>query len=70
MGFSIPESSMLCPRCHGTHVIVVNGRPQPCPECQGMGEIHCCDGLIEQPEACELPRQPPPAEAPGKSGDV
>jgi hypothetical protein len=41
---------MLCPRCHGTHVIVVNGQRRPCPDCQGMGEIHCCDGLQEQPD--------------------
>lgn len=41
---------MLCPRCHGTHVVVVNGRRLPCPECGGMGEIHCCDGLQEQVE--------------------
>jgi hypothetical protein len=41
---------MLCPRCHGTHVILVNGCQRPCPECSGMGEIHCCDGLLEQPD--------------------
>ena len=39
---------MLCPVCHGTHVTVVNGRRVPCPECGGLGEIHCCDGLQEQ----------------------
>ena len=49
--FTIPPSAMLCPRCHGTHVIVEAGQPRPCPECQGMGEIHCCDGLTEQPDA-------------------
>jgi hypothetical protein len=42
---------MLCPRCHGTHVILVNGSRLPCPDCQGVGEIHCCDGLQEQPDA-------------------
>ena len=41
---------MLCPRCYGTHVVLVNGQPIPCPECGGIGEIHCCDGLTEQPE--------------------
>jgi hypothetical protein len=55
---------MLCPRCHGTHVILVNGQRLPCPECQGVGQIHCCDGLTEQPDACEIPPQPPPAEPP------
>jgi hypothetical protein len=40
---------MLCPRCHGTHVIPANGQRLPCPECAGIGEIHCCDGLQEQP---------------------
>lgn len=39
---------MLCPVCHGTHVTVVAGRRVPCPECGGLGEIHCCDGLQEQ----------------------
>jgi hypothetical protein len=39
---------MLCPRCHGTHVVVVDGQRLPCPECGGLGEIHCCDGLQEQ----------------------
>ncbi len=42
---------MLCPRCYGTHVAVVDGRRVPCPECGGVGEIHCCDGLTEQPDA-------------------
>jgi hypothetical protein len=40
---------MLCPRCHGTHVVLINGQRLPCPECAGMGELHCCDGLQEQP---------------------
>ena len=44
---------MLCPRCHGTHVVLVNGQQEPCPECQGMGEIHCCDGLTAQMEPRE-----------------
>jgi RecJ-like exonuclease len=44
---------MLCPRCYGTHVVTVNGRRLPCPECAGVGEIHCCDGLQEQPGECE-----------------
>jgi hypothetical protein len=39
---------MLCPRCYGKHVVVTNGTRVPCPECAGIGELHCCDGLREQ----------------------
>jgi hypothetical protein len=49
---------MLCPRCYGTHIVQVNGRRDPCPECAGVGEIHCCDGLQEQPVGCERPAPP------------
>lgn len=45
---------MLCPRCYGKHVVVMNGSRMPCPECAGIGELHCCDGLREQ----ECPVQP------------
>jgi hypothetical protein len=41
---------MICPRCHGTRFLVVNGQRLPCPDCAGMGELHCCDGLLEQPD--------------------
>ena len=41
---------MLCPQCHGTHYVLDNGQRRPCPECAGIGEIHCCDGLTEQPD--------------------
>ena len=41
---------MLCPRCFGTHVDIQHGQQVPCPDCGGLGEIHCCDGLTEQPE--------------------
>ncbi len=44
---------MLCPRCYGKHVVVTNGARIPCPECAGVGELHCCDGLREQD--CPLP---------------
>lgn len=52
---------MLCPRCYGRHVVTQNGSRFPCPECAGMGEIHCCDGLREQD--CPAPERPaaPPA---------
>ncbi len=46
---------MLCPRCYGKHVVVVSGSRIPCPECAGMGEIHCCDGLREQD--CPVPEK-------------
>ena len=39
---------MLCPTCHGRHWIIVNSHPEPCPECGGIGEVHCCDGLCRQ----------------------
>jgi hypothetical protein len=41
---------MLCDRCHGKHLVKVNGQIQPCPECGGMGTLHCCEGLQCQPE--------------------
>lgn len=41
---------MLCSSCHGQHVIIRAGQMMPCPECGGMGGIHCCDGLTAQPE--------------------
>jgi hypothetical protein len=42
---------MICPRCYGKHVEVEDGVIAPCPECGGLGEIHCCDGLREQEES-------------------
>ena len=42
---------MLCPSCHGRHFVVRVGQVIPCPECGGLGEIHCCDGLAAQPES-------------------
>jgi|YNPMSStandDraft_1061717.scaffolds.fasta_scaffold14748_2 hypothetical protein len=40
---------MICPVCHGQHVIRIDGQLQPCPECGGFGEWNCCEGLQEQP---------------------
>ena len=45
---------MKCEKCQGTGK-VEGGRiycliDLPCGECGGSGEIHCCDGLQEQPE--------------------
>lgn len=46
---------MLCPTCHGHHVVSTRLGDQPCPECGGMGEVHCCDGLQEQSEFDGIP---------------
>jgi hypothetical protein len=46
-------AGVLCPVCHGKGLV----NHLPCPECGGMGAIHCCEGLVEQPE----PFQPPEA---------
>lgn len=45
---------MLCPLCHGHRLFSYQGQLLPCPECEGHGEIHCCDGLQEQPDESEL----------------
>lgn len=42
---------MICPVCHGTKVLEIGGVRQPCGECGGMGVIHCCEGLVAQPDA-------------------
>jgi hypothetical protein len=65
---------MICPLCQGRRLFFVHGQLLPCPECEGHGEIHCCDGLQEQTEAPEPPASPsgsaadqdagPPAPAP------
>ena len=47
---------MLCPICHGRRLFLFQGQLVPCPECEGHGEIHCCDGLQEQPDGEKLPR--------------
>lgn len=48
---------MLCPRCYGKHVVVVSGSRIPCPECAGVGELHCCDGLREQDDCPYTPNR-------------
>jgi hypothetical protein len=57
---------MLCPLCYGKHIVLINGARVPCPECAGLGELHCCDGLREQ-EECPRPADrstfPPPNPA-------
>lgn len=49
---------MLCPVCHGHRLVIINGRPEPCSECGGLGVLHCCEGLVEQPD-----------DAPGDAAD-
>jgi hypothetical protein len=45
---------MLCPICFGHRLFFFQGHLLPCPECEGFGEIHCCDGLQAQPFEEEL----------------
>jgi hypothetical protein len=54
---------MLCPRCHGTRYVLHHGQRLPCPDCGGMGELHCCDGLTEQPDPDGETVPPPTDEA-------
>ena len=39
---------MLCNHCHGQRIITAERGPHPCPECGGVGETQCCEGLQEQ----------------------
>lgn len=52
---------MRCGRCEGTGRIAevkrlrrsdewMQGPWMPCPDCNGSGQAHCCDGLCAQPE--------------------
>jgi hypothetical protein len=41
---------MLCPLCCGRRLFYFQGQLLPCPDCDGQGEIYCCDGLQEQPD--------------------
>lgn len=43
---------MICPRCYNHHYKAESDPALadfPCPECYGIGILHCCDGLHEQP---------------------
>lgn len=53
------KPEMICDYCHGKHIVVVRGKLQPCEECGGMGEIHCCEGLMAQPEPVSINAVPP-----------
>ena len=52
---------MLCPLCQGRRLFLFQGQLVPCPECEGQGEIYCCDGLQEQPEEDTPPLEEPQA---------
>jgi hypothetical protein len=49
---------VLCPHCHGKHIIILDGHARPCAECGGLGAVHCCEGLQAQPEPPAQPDQP------------
>jgi len=55
---------MVCHACHGQHWVLRGGQMTPCPECGGLGEIHCCEGLVAQPDAADFafPIPPPSVE--------
>ncbi len=59
---------MLCHRCHRQHWVVRGGQITPCPECGGMGEIHCCEGLVAQPEVAAFAG--PVAVSPGSAEET
>jgi RecJ-like exonuclease len=57
---------MRCESCHGTgrdfserartqasegNAAELTAAERPCPDCQGSGIAHCCDGMCEQPQA-------------------
>ena len=44
---------MICPVCQGGRLLLIAGVTQPCGECGGMGFIHCCEGLVCQPEPAD-----------------
>ena len=53
---------MICETCIGIGEILIDGYGMPvsrlrdaimmvpCPDCDGSGITHCCDGLREQPD--------------------
>ena len=45
---------MVCHSCHGQHWVLRSGQMMPCPECGGLGEIHCCEGLVAQQESSDF----------------
>ncbi len=44
---------MICSTCYGKRWFFYLGKLLPCPECEARGEVHCCEGLQEQPEAAD-----------------
>lgn len=46
---------MRCEHCRGTGVDPSTTGfilPHSCPDCNGSGIAHCCDGIREQPTQC------------------
>jgi hypothetical protein len=41
---------MLCDHCYGKYRVRQDSSIPFCPECGGSGILHCCDGLVAQPE--------------------
>jgi hypothetical protein len=54
---------VLCEHCHGKGVVLLGGAPYPCPECGGLGLLHCCEGLQAQPERGKEERGPEQKES-------
>lgn len=58
---------MRCERCQGSGVIPTRSGVAGyagafqlvCPDCQGCGIGHCCDGLREQPDCRPCDTEPP-----------
>ena len=40
---------MICQNCDGHGIVDVNGLLEACEQCH-CGQVHCCDGMREQPE--------------------
>lgn len=64
---------MVCEFCHGTGKILVPRMNiamgyDPCPECNGTGLQHCCEGLCEQPD--DWPDNPVEADTFGRKASV
>ena len=42
---------MRCEVCMGSGTINAKyDEPMPCANCGGLGQVHCCEGVREQPE--------------------
>jgi hypothetical protein len=53
---------MNCERCQGSREVrvyaaTIGWTTLPCPDCNGCGKAHCCDGLREQPANDDHPSE-------------